>query len=205
MNKSKDLVEKIFGRLTVIEKVGSRNSIIYWKCVCVCGNFKEVSSSNLRNGHVASCGCLKRDRIIEANTKHGKARRLEKHDPIYKIWAAMKRRCKNPNDKFYHCYGGRGIEVCAEWENFDIFLNDMGHPKVGESLDRIDNDGPYCKENCRWSDAKTQGRHTRHNRFVEYKGEILACSAMAEKYNIPYKKFMGRLYLGWTIQEAIEG
>jgi hypothetical protein len=120
------------------------------------------------------------------------------------IWQHMRQRCNNPKDKNYHNYGGRGIKVCAEWEMFENFWRDMVKtysPKL--SLDRIDVNGNYSLENCRWATAKQQGNNTRRTRKVSYFGETKSLKEWAEYFGINYQTFMTRILNG-TFEEAIK-
>jgi len=149
---------KKFGKLTTIEYLGKSK----WKCLCDCGNFTEVHSQSLRTGNTKSCGCLK----IEKATKHGYV-----GTPIYRCYNSMKNRCYNINNPSYSDYGGRGIKVCERWkDSFNNFLVDMGErPSKDYSIDRIDNDGNYEPNNCKWSTAKEQNRNNRQVKLNENK------------------------------------
>lgn len=153
-----NLMGQKFGRLTVIEPTEKRKGGIVWKCVCDCGNKREVSAGILRSGRAISCGCWRRKRTV----KHG-CSRLGFVTPEYRTWYSMKRRCLNSNNKFYKYYGGRGIIVCDRWLNsFENFLEDMGErPNPELSIDRINNDGNYEPNNCRWATQKEQMAHIR--------------------------------------------
>lgn len=160
---TKDLTGKRFGRLTVISVSHSRKcpnfkgTVLYWKCMCDCGNEAIVPGASLRTGDAKSCGCYQKDRCIETSTTHGL-----RHTTEFNIWNAMKQRCQNPNNHAYERYGGRGISVCRSWaESFEQFYADMGPRPVGLSIDRINNDGNYEPSNCRWATAKEQARNKR--------------------------------------------
>ena len=123
----------------------------------------------------------------------------------YAAWANMLYRCKNPNAAQYSRYGGRGIQVCSSWEKFENFIKDMGmRPSEHHSLDRIDVNGDYRPENCRWADLKTQNRNRRNTRHYFYKGETLSLPDLIEKYNLPKDRTLNRIRRGWDISEAIE-
>jgi len=150
-----NLIGKKFGRLLVTEEMLNYFSL----CKCECGKIKKIKSYSLIYGHTKSCGCLRKEITKETQIKnsstHGNAGRNRTKE--YKAWVAMKERCLNPNATGYKYYGGRGITICDSWINyFENFLKDMGKGPRGYSLDRIDNDGNYCKENCRWATRKVQ-------------------------------------------------
>ncbi len=200
MGKLIDLTGQKFGRLIVIKRVENDNSgHVQWLCQCDCGEGTMVQGGNLKNSNTKSCGCLHTETI----TQHGHSSRsiISK---IYRIWIQMIQRCTNPNVKNYKNYGGRGIKVCERWRQFENFLQDMGEKPSGLSVDRIDNNGDYCKENCKWSTRKEQNRNTRQNRLITINGITKPLAEWCEIYNLNYKTVCTRIYRGWTSEEALE-
>lgn len=153
-----------FGRLTVIELQGTnhrRHNM--WHCKCECGNEVNVSATDLITGHTRSCGCLMRETATETMTTHGKSK-----ERLYTVWQGMIGRCNRPSLKCYKNYGGRGIEVCDEWRDYEAFRQwalengyDENAPRGQCTIDRIDVNGNYEPSNCRWVDAKTQAQNQR--------------------------------------------
>lgn len=155
------------GRLFVIEY---REELQKWLCLCDCGNFVLIKSGNLspnkKGGNTKSCGCLLKEKTTQRSFRHGHQVR-GKTTRVYKSWCGMKERCLNPNKQDWCDYGGRGIKVCDRWLNsFENFLLDMGEPPEKHSLDRIDCNGNYTPENCRWASAKTQSCNRRNNVYL---------------------------------------
>ena len=176
-----------------------------------CGQTAIVSSGKLRSSWTRSCGCLLREARVLANTRHGHARKGKDTSKLYKSWAHLKSRCLNPNDPKYPDYGGRGITVCDRWINgdgtlsgFECFAADMGpHPGKGYTIDRIDNDGPYAPENCRWSTAAEQARNTRRTRHYTLNGETLCLTDWARRNGMSDRTLRMRLLAGWDIERAL--
>lgn len=198
----RDLSGQKFGKLTVIKRHGSQNGHVTWDCVCDCGNTKIAQGVNLVSGITTSCGCLTSERIRAARTKHGMA-----NTRLYRIWQDMRRRCHNPNRRHYDDYGGRGICVCEEWDNsFEEFARWAIEAGYNDSLtiDRIDNDGNYCPDNCRWVNWTTQANNKRGNHWLEYNGERRTLREWADITGIPYSTVRSRTNaLHWTPEQTL--
>lgn len=156
--KKVDLTGKEFGRLKVLEHAGkSIRGQSLWLCLCLCGNQKVMQYSSLAAG-TQSCGCKKREPNV-ANTTHGFS-----NTRTYRVWTNMKARCQDTGHQAYENYGGRGIWVCDEWQRFEQFLDDMGFCPEGLTLERMDNEDGYFKENCKWASRSEQNSNKRSGR-----------------------------------------
>lgn len=200
MSKLIDISGKKFNNLLVVERYyNGKPGKSYWKCLCDCGNETIVSGSNLRNGSVKSCGCLK---YSSKNKTHGMSK-----SSLYNIWNGMKFRCTNKNSGSYKNYGQRGISVCEEWFNnpqsFIEWALKNGY-KEGLTIDRIDNEKDYCPENCRWISKGEQAKNRRMNYCIEYKGETKTLWELCEELNLNYNLVHNRIKkLGWSLEKAI--
>lgn len=163
-----DISGQKFGRLTAIRPVERRSNYgVIWLCACDCGEKTTVPTKMLRSGNTRSCGCIKKEKISRVNYIHGKAH----NSRLYNIWVGMRQRCLDPNHKSYKNYGGRGISICNEWNNFEAFEQwalKRGYDAQAAygqcTIDRIDVDGNYDPDNCRWVDSKIQANNKRESR-----------------------------------------
>jgi len=204
MGKVIDLTGQQFGRLAVVKRVeNNKHKQSQWLCQCECGNMTTVNICHLKSGNTKSCGCLQKERVREVHLKHSHACKNKK-SRIYYIWISMINRCNNSNNKYYKSYGGRGIRVCEAWLRFENFLADMGEKPNSMSLDRVDNNGNYGPENCRWSTNKEQQRNTRSNRLITIDSITKPLVEWCNFYNINYHKIYMRLHHGWSPEEAFE-
>ncbi len=204
-----DMLNQKVGRLLVIERAGSnKDGKAVWLCICDCGNKLKVTGKEMRTGHTLSCGCLRKETTSEMATKHGK-----RHHPLYPVWYGMISRCEKPEHKNYQDYGARGIKVSVEWHNFEEFFADMvesydnhikKHGKTNTTLERMDNNGDYSKDNCIWTTRKRQGNNTRRNRFITFNGETKTIAQWAESMGISYGTLSSRINRQkLTIEEAL--
>jgi hypothetical protein len=214
-----DLMGKRFGRLVAVECIGPVGSSIAWRFLCDCGNEKIAAGTNATSGKTKSCGCLHSEvsrahaRLIlplsiAARTKHGMSPGAHHAgSKVYSIWSSMRQRCRNPKNKKYADYGARGIYVCARWDEFLTFMSDMGPRPEGTSIDRIDNDGPYSPENCRWATASQQvanQRHRKDSRWIEYNGERHTITEWARITGIKSVTLFARFdRYGWPPEKAL--
>lgn len=203
MTAAERVIGRKFGRLLVVgESTAARTrdgkgrlSPVRFLCVCDCGSRSLVRADKLLGGHTLSCGCL----AVERSTKHGRS-----GSPEYESWREMRKRCNNQNHKWYHRYGGRGISVCRQWSSFEQFLCDMGkRPTAKHSVDRVDNDGDYTPENCRWATPIEQAHNTSRTHLIKYGGRVMCISEWSRYTGIPLSTLSQRITRGWTTAQAL--
>ena len=194
MKSVHDLTGQKFGRLTVIGIDESRNTKkTYWICQCDCGNISSHRSDGLLAGTIKSCGCYKseQDAIrVAKNHKH-----KQSGTRLYNIWLGMKSRCYNTNDPVYKNWGGRGVTVCDEWKNdfacfYEWAIENGYNDKL--TIDRIDNDGNYTPDNCRWASQKQQSRNRRSNIEITIGNETKTLIEWCEIFKLPYQTIHAR-------------
>lgn len=200
MRKKLEIAGQRFGRLTALEESGKKGSLIVWKCRCDCGKEIAVIGSSLTTGHTKSCGCYKSTAISKAKTIHG-----ETNTRLYHIWAGIKARCNNPHKACFSYYGGRGIKYCSEWEEFEPFKRWAMQNGYSDKLtiDRINSNGDYSPENCRWVDRKIQSLNRRSAHLITYRGETKSLIEWSRLYCIDRNTIKSRLKRGWSIEDAL--
>jgi hypothetical protein len=201
------LIGRKFGRLLVELETRSAKNKRAWVVKCECGTVRVYETSTLTK--IKSCGCSwsspeARQRTKQQFTKHGNASHRTT-TKAYKAWNSMRQRCNNQNALEYHNYGARGISICERWNDFVLFLADMGEPASGDSLERNDVNGHYCKENCRWIPIAQQACNRRDTVWLDAFEErkTMAEWSRDPRCVVPYYALRTRIVRGWTAEEAI--
>ena len=199
-----DLTGQRFGRLVVLRYAGrSQGKKNLWFCKCDCGNEKIVAIDKLNSGNTKSCGCLQREVHRKCRMTHGKS-----NTKLYLVWREMITRTENQNAERYSIYGGRGISICDEWRNdFQSFYDwaiQNGY-KEGLTIDRIDVNGNYEPDNCRWITPYEQARNLRKNVWITYNRKTMILKDWAKEIGINYNTLWCRIVKsGWTVEKAFE-
>lgn len=199
MNRYKDLKEMKFGRLLVISRAQNCGHNTTWNCICDCGNKTKTTSYNLIKGRARSCGCLALENIKKVNTKHG-----YRHTRLYNIWCGMKKRCYSTKYEHYDRYGGRGIKVCEEWKNdFVNFKNWALKNGYNDELeiDRVNNNGNYEPNNCKWKSRTMQVRNRSNTIRIEHNGECKTLIEWCKQYEVKYKLAYERYRKKWDFEK----
>lgn len=178
-----------FGMLVALAYAGKGK----WLCRCDCGKVTEIITANLTRGNSKSCGCKLHPK------KHGLARH-----PLNGLWRSMRARCNNSSDAAYANYGGRGIKVCARWDDFTLFLADMGPRPKGYQLDRRDNERGYEPDNCHWVRQRDNLNNKRTSRKLTWRGETLTVAQWADRTHIHQRTIHNRVFRsGWDVERAL--
>lgn len=198
--KYRNLEGQVFGRLTVKSYAGSIGSAQHatWKCECECGGYVVARGAYLRQGRIVSCGCRRKETQYPARPLPAGVTKTRG----YRIWYGMKRRCEQPSKKD-HLYMGKGIKICDRWQDPLAFLEDMGQPPKGTSIDRIDGSKGYSPENCRWATPKVQANNTSANTRIAFDGRIMTIAEWAELLGIKANTLTYRIRRGWSIADAL--
>lgn len=204
-----EMIGNKYGNLTVVS-IEKKNNKTHLKCKCECGNYVLRETYMIATGVVKSCGCARSEAIRKYNAsgQHSRSRLKDGRSlhPLYGTWFQMISRCENPNQKHYDRYGGRGIKVCDEWHDFWEFVkwsDSVGGRPNGYTLDRIDNNGNYEPNNCRWADWRTQTTNKSSNVFIEYNGQSKTVTEWAECFNLNPNTLQERLKRGWDINRSL--
>lgn len=212
--RQKDYTGQKYGRLTFIGFLGRENNKSMWLLRCDCGNEVKKPSSEIVSGNTSSCGCLARELTSKRSTKHGKWK-----TPLYQKYQDMVRRCYNPDTVRYDCYGEKGVKVCDEWlkenngfENFMKWSFENGYveyyPKTTPrkevlTLDRIDFNGDYSPNNCRWVKFKKQENNKSNNLYTSYNGERLSAKELSERFDISYSITQRKIHKGMSGEDIV--
>lgn len=214
MSKIKeDCVGNKYGRLLVIdlneEESTKHHDGVYYNCVCDCGNKCVANKYRLIHHQKRSCGCIHKEQIIQRNHDTAKLGGDSKNEyaQLHNSWTAMKNRCLSPLNMGYDLYGGRGITIYAEWlvwENFKQWaLNNGWKPNL--TIDRIDVNGNYEPDNCRWATFEVQANNTRNNKYLMYNGKTQTLSEWCKELHLPYDRTKARLNTcNMTVEQAFE-
>lgn len=208
MGRYKDLTGQKFGRLTVMEYAErDTQRVSLWKCKCECGKRVVVRGTSLRYGSTQSCGCLRRERALEACTTHGLSGGKEQSSRLYRIWRNMKSRCFNSKTPKFKNHGGRGITICSEWlasyVNFHEWATNNGY-KDSLVIERIDNNGNYDPGNCKWATYTEQNLNKRENHRVTFKGETKTLTEWGAELGIKFTTLSSRLTdYGWGVEKTL--
>lgn len=204
MRPFRDLTGMKFHRWTVNKHAGRvfspcGTATQIWHCTCDCGAEKIVRGPSLTAGNSKSCGCWNLEVLRNRAVTHGMSKTR-----TYESYLGMIKRCYDPEHNRFPRYGGRGIKVCDRWlESFENFLEDMGECPSAMSLDRVDNDGDYCPQNCKWSSATEQARNRVSNRTLEYGGMSKTVAEWGEYTGLGWSTLNGRLQNGWNVEDTL--
>lgn len=191
-NKLIDLTGQKFGRLTILFRAkNDRRGFVKWACRCDCGRLVSKVGKSITCGNVSSCGCLHKERTKTRKGTHG-----GHNTRLYHIWCGMKSRCNYPKNNRYYTYGARGIRVCPEWNKSFVAFRDWALKngyRDDLTLDRIDVNGNYCPENCRWATVKEQANNRRDNVIIVYEEKKYTIAQLAEKIGVNPKALYARL------------
>lgn len=200
--KVPDISGQKFGRWTALHQVeNGMGGEKRYLCRCQCGTEKILRRSSLVSGNSKSCGCFAKDVARQLCTTHGGS-----GTRLYRIWAGIVQRCCNDTGDYeWEKYGGRGIRICDEWRQFSSFRDWALSSGYSDSLsiDRIDNNGDYSPDNCRWASIYEQNNNKRTSKFISYSGETGTIREFADRYGLAYSCLYERLRLGWSVRDAL--
>lgn len=198
---------KRYGRLTTLSETKNRLNQTAIICVCDCGNEVIVTPSDLRRGHTTSCGCYHKEMMRDRQYRHGDAgnHHGDSGTRLYHTWLGMKRRCFNKNDWAYQYYGARGIEVCEEWLNYQVFkewaLSNGYNDEL--TIERKNNDGNYEPSNCVWIPFEEQGKNRRNRHELTFNGKTLSIREWEKELGYRRGTIRNRINYGWDIEKIL--
>lgn len=201
-----DLTGQKFHLLTVISEANRKSPRVRrWACLCECGQIKIVNQPDLKSGNSRSCGCLQQEHRKKVSRFARKTQGGLSSHSLFTTWRNMMNRCYKSHDKNFKNYGARGITVCDRWHQFENFIADMGEkPFPKATIERKDNNGNYCPENCVWATRTIQTRNKRNTRKVQYQGEERSLAELAELAGVPLRNVRERIDRnGWDIERAL--
>lgn len=209
--KDRNLIGFRSGRLVVVDYDEWKHGRPYLVCKCDCGNIISVRDDAIIGQTTKSCGCLQKEKASEYAKAHIRcSQNNESRERLHNIWYLMKHRCEYEKSKAYANYGGRGISVCKEWDDdstgyfaFKEWAVNNGY-RDDLTIDRIDTNGDYSPENCRWADVFIQANNKRSNVLLTYNGETRTAAQWADKLGVNYDAFINRVYLGWDTERIFE-
>lgn len=208
-NPRNNLIGCVYGKLLVVDYAGKdyKNNTM-WLCKCKCGNEKVVRGSKLKSGEVKSCGCLRHEDnpVKNENIRLSKIKHNKSNTRLYYIYNNMVRRCEDPKSNKYRLYGGRGISVCKEWRyDINTFFEwaEMSGYHDNLTIDRINVNGNYCPDNCRWTNMKVQSNNKTNNILITYNDETHTVTEWSDIIGINSKTIYARLKRGWDCVDAI--
>ena len=214
--KQIDYTGQKFGRLTFVGYIGRKKNKSTWLLRCDCGKEFEKPAREIVSGNTSSCGCMAKELRLKRFTRHGMHK-----TPLYQKYQDMIRRCYNPDTVRYECYGAKGVKVCKEWlkenngfENFKSWAFENGYKEYDPNktarkdvltLDRIDNNGDYSPENCRWAKFKVQENNKSNNVYMWYKGTRYSLKELSERFDISYSIVQRKYHKGLSAEEIVQG
>lgn len=209
-----DIIGVRFGRLVVQSyshaerRKDSGGLKHYYNCLCDCGNICVIERNSLRSMNTSSCGCIKKEMLIKRNKETGSLHGdSKKYKRLHNSWSGMLNRCEHTNNKNYNLYGGRGIQVCAEWHEWENFKNwSLTHGyKDGLTIDRINRNGNYEPSNCRWVTMDIQANNKSNNKYITYQGRTQSLADWCRELNLDYFRTKARINAcNMTPEQAFE-
>jgi hypothetical protein len=207
-----DLTGKTFAKLTVVGHVKKVGTHQYWKCICECGEIKDIQGNSLKSGKTTSCGCYQKS-IARDLISRNRPKKRDTDKGFNSRWRDMIRRCYDEKVKSFPAYGGRGIRVCDRWKDFKSFENDMYssyvthrgiHGTFNTTIERINVNGNYEPENCRWATRKEQNNNQQSTIRVTISGVVKTLNELSSEIGISKNGIKYRLNCGLSDDEILK-